>query len=189
MIGSLSGAVLVRDDPFLIIDVGGVGYRIHAAPDVLSAVSLGSKASVFIYTHVREDALALYGFLKYSDLKLFESLVNISGVGPRTAIAIFSNGSGEEIVKAIVDADVAFFAGVPRLGTKNAQKIIIELKNKVGGGELDLSGASNKGRSEITSALKTFGFTSKEINDAIANIDRNAKTEEQIKMALKYLGK
>ena len=190
MIGYLAGTVIIRDDPYLIIDVNGVGYKIHAASDVLSKVTeIGSAVKIFTYTHVREDALELYGFSKYSDLKLFESLINVSGVGPRTAIGIFAIGAGDEITKAIVDADVAFFSGVPRLGTKNAQKIIIELKNKVGGGELDLTGVSNGERSEVTAALKTFGFTSKEINEAVRNIDRSVSIEEQIKMALKYLGK
>jgi Holliday junction DNA helicase RuvA len=190
MIGYLSGTVVIRDDPYLIIDVNGVGYKIHAASDVLSGVSkLDSPLKVFTYTHVREDALELYGLSKYSDLKLFESLIDVSGIGPRTAIAIFANGSGDEIAKAITDADVSFFSGVPRLGTKNAQKIIIELKNKVGGAGLDLTGIPNGSRTELSSALKTFGFTSKEIQDAARNVDRNATTEEQIKTALKYLGK
>ena len=190
MIGYLSGTVLIRDDPNIIIDVNGVGYKIHAASDVLSGVSeLGSTVKLFTYTHVREAALELYGFSKYSDLKLFESLIEVSGVGPRTAIAIFANGSGDEITKAIADSDVSFFSGVPRLGTKNAQKIIIELKNKVEGGELDLAGISNGSRRELASALKTFGFTTKEINEAVRNIDRSVSVEEQIKMALKYLGK
>ena len=197
MIGYLNGTVIIRDDPYLIIDVNGVGYKIHAASDVLSKVTelgsdplpAGRQVKLFTYTHVREDALELYGFSKYSDLKLFESLINVSGVGPRTAIGIFAIGAGDEIVKAIIDADVSFFSGVPRLGTKNAQKIIIELKNKVGGGELDLSGVSNGSRNELSSALKTFGFTTKEINEAVRNIDRSVSVEEQIKMALKYLGK
>lgn len=190
MIGYLNGTVIIRDDPYLIIDVNGVGYKIHAASDVLSSVGeLGSTLKIYTYTHVREDALELYGFSKYQDLKLFESLINVSGVGPRTAIGIFAIGAGDEIVKAIIDADVSFFSGVPRLGTKNAQKIIIELKNKVGGGELDLSGVSNGSRNELSSALKTFGFTTKEINEAVRNIDRSVSVEEQIKMALKYLGK
>lgn len=197
MIGFLNGTVIIRDDPYLIIDVNGVGYRIHAASDILSKVTeigsdslpAGRQVKIFTYTHVREDVLELYGFSKYSDLKLFESLIEVSGVGPRTAIGIFAIGTGDEITKAIIDADVSFFSGVPRLGTKNAQKIIIELKNKVGGGDLDLSGALNGARSELTAALKTFGFTSKEINEAVRNIDRSVSVEEQIKMALKYLGK
>jgi len=190
MIGYLNGLVIIRDDPHLIIDVSGIGYKIHAASDVLSSVSeLGSNLKIFTYTHVREDVLELYGFARYSDLKLFESLINVSGVGPRTAIGIFATGTGDEIIKAVINADVSFFSGVPRLGTKNAQKIIIELKNKVGGGELDLSDGATAARNEVSTALKTFGFTTTEINEALRNIDRSTKTEEQIKLALKYLGK
>lgn len=187
MIGFLQGTVIIRDDPHIVLDVNGVGYRVYGAQDVLSSASVGSNLKIFTYTHVREDALELYGFSKYSDLKLFESLINVSGVGPKTAIGIFSIGTGDEITRAIIDANVSFFTGVPRLGTKNAQKIIIELKNKVGGADLDLArGALDK---EVVSALKTFGFTSVEINEAIRNVDHSLKTEEQIKIALKYLGK
>lgn len=189
MIGYLFGSIIIRDDPFLILDVNGVGYKVHASLDTLSSASVGSSSKIFTYTHVREDVLELYGFSKYSDLKLFESLINVSGVGPRTAIGIFAVGNAEQIKQAIYHGDVSFFTAVPRLGSKNAQKIIIELKNKVGGGDLDLSDSSNHSRSEVSNALKTFGFTTAEINEAVRNIDRTANVEEQIKMALKYLGR
>ena len=203
MIASLNGSIIIRDDPYIILDVNGVGYKIYASSDVLSSLpavatpqslqagvgEIGSKTKIFTYTHVREDVLDLYGFSKYSDLKLFESLINVSGVGPKTAIGIFSIGSSEEILKAIIAGDVSFFTGVPRLGTKNAQKIIIELKNKVGGGDLDLSSGSNTNRTEVTSALKTFGFTAAEINEAVRNLDGSISVEEQIKIALKHLAK
>lgn len=190
MIGALTGKVILRDDPYIIIDVNGVGYRVNAASDILSSLKLNSELSVFTFTYVREDELGLFGFSKYQDLKLFESLINVSGVGPRTAISIFSIGDGDSIRKAIMDADMAFFKRVPRLGNKNAQKIIIELKNKLGGeGELNLSGENKKARAEISSALKTFGFSGKEIEDAIKNIDGAKPIEEQITLALKYLGK
>lgn len=189
MIGSLNGTVVVRDDPNLIIDVSGVGYKVLAAQDVLSSASVGAKISVFTYTHVREDDLSLYGFSKYSDLKLFESLINVSGIGPKTAIGVFAIGTADQILQAIIQADTSFFSRVPRLGTKNAQKIIIELKNKVGGGELDLTEGSKQTKTELSSALKSFGFTSGEINEAIRNIDGSVTVEEQIKLALKFLGK
>ncbi|OGH12605.1 MAG: Holliday junction DNA helicase RuvA [Candidatus Levybacteria bacterium RIFCSPHIGHO2_01_FULL_40_10] len=191
MIGSLQGSIIIRDDPFLIVDVAGVGYRIHASQDVLSSITEQSSAvKVFTYTHVREDILELYGFSKYSDLKLFESLINVSGVGPKTAIGIFSVGSSDQIKQAIFEGDVSFFTSVPRLGSKNAQKIIIELKNKVGGGELDLTDGTSTARGEVSAALKAFGFTTAEINDAVRSIDGKHKSvEEQVKAALKYLGK
>ena len=190
MIGSLNGTVVIRDDPFIILNVNGVGYKIHSSSEVLARVTKpGLELQIFCYTHVREDLLELYGFLDYSDLKLFEALIDVSGVGPKTAIGIFSIGSAEQIKQAIFEGNVAFFTGVPRLGTKNAQKIIIELKNKVGGGDLDLSDSTNQNRSELTLALKAFGFGRDEINEAIRNIDGSNTVEQQIKQALKYLGK
>ncbi len=189
MISYLSGTVIIRDDPVLILDVNGVGYRLHGSSDVLSSASVGSPLKAFVYTHVREDILDLYGFAKYSDLKLFESLINVSGVGPKTAIGVFAIGTAEQILQAITDADTSFFSRVPRLGTKNAQKIIIELKNKVGGGELNLSEGDGAARTEVSSALKAFGFSSAEINDAVRNLDGSKSVEAQIKDALKSLGR
>ena len=189
MISYLSGMVIIRDDPSIIIDVNGIGYKVLASSDVLSSAVVGSSVKVYVYTHVREDILDLYGFSKYSDLKLFESLINVSGVGPKTAIGVFAIGTTDEILQAIINADTSFFSRVPRLGTKNAQKIIIELKNKVGGGELNLSDGAGASKSEISAALKSFGFSSSEINDAVRNIDGSKTVEEQIKDALKYLGK
>ena len=189
MISYLNGTVIIRDDPLLILDVNGVGYKVFATPDVFSAIGQDSSLKVFIYTHVREDILDLYGFSKYADLKLFESLINVSGVGPKTAVGIFSIGAAEQIRGAIFAGDVSFFTGVPRLGSKNAQKIIIELKNKVGGEGLDLSEGSSSSRTEVSSALKAFGFSSAEINEAIRTIDGSKSVEAQIKDALKSLGR
>src|SRR3990167_434514 len=132
MIGYLNGEVVTRDDPHIIIDVNGVGYKVLATRSVLSKVILNGKLKLFIYTHVREDAISLFGFLDSLDLKLFENLISVSGIGPKTAMNIFSVGTREDVVQAIVTGDVSFFIGVPRLGKKNAQKIIIELKSKLG---------------------------------------------------------
>jgi len=191
MIGFLNGEVLARDDPNIIINVNGVGYKVLAPGNVLSKVTLNGKLKLFIYTHVREDAISLFGFLDSLDLKLFENLISVSGIGPKTAMNIFSVGTREEIVQAVITGDVDFFTGVPRLGKKNAQKIIIELKSKLGSIEdLDLSKIDSKENSEVIAALKTFGFSNKEALEALKNIKSEGKsTEEKIRMALKELGK
>lgn len=189
MIGFLEGKVAFRDDPFLFINVGGVGYKVFASRDVLSAFPLGSEGMVFTYTHVKEDALDLFGFLNLEDLKLFEQLISVSGIGPRTAINIFSVGTRSEILQAIISGDVGFFTAVPRLGKKNAQRIIVELKSKFGeAGELDLSATDGVAQEEVTAALKSIGFSPSEIRDALKNV-KEGSVEEKIKMAIKYLGK
>ncbi len=191
MIGHLNGVVFFKDGNSIILDVKGVGYKVLGSRDVLSKAIKGTSLELFIYTHVREDNISLFGFLESLDLKLFENLIGVSGIGPKTAMNIFSIGTRSQIVSAIISADTSFFKSVPRLGQKNAQKIIIELKNKFGGtGEIDLSGSDMSGSEEVVIALKGFGFTSKEINDAIRNVRKNGqKITETIRLALKYLGK
>ena len=191
MIGFLNGEVIARDDPYIVIDVSGVGYRVVVANGILSNISKNTKVKLFIYTHVREDAIQLYGFLDSLDLKLFENLISVSGVGPKTAMNIFSIGGREEIIKAIITGDVSFFVGVPRLGNKNAQKIIIELKSKLGSIEdLDLTKIDVKENSEVIAALRQFGFSSREALEAIKSIkEKNLTIEEKIRLALKELGK
>lgn len=191
MIGFLSGEIVARDDPYIVIDVGGVGYRVVVANGVLSSISKNAKVKLFIYTHVREDAIQLYGFLDSLDLKLFENLISVSGIGPKTAMNIFSIGTRDAISQAIITGDVSFFVGVPRLGKKNAQKIIIELKGKLGSIEdLDLSKIDTKENSEVILALRQFGFSNREALEALKAIKGDGKTtEEKIRLALKYLGK
>ncbi len=190
MIGFLRGEILLKVGSYIILDVKGVGYKVLAAQDVLSKANKGVSLELFIYTHVREDNISLFGFLESLDLKLFENLIGVSGIGPKTAMNIFSIGTRSQIVSAIISADTSFFKSVPRLGQKNAQKIIIELKNKFGGvGDLDLTGDNLLGSEEAVVALKSFGFTSKEIHDAIRQVKKDGqKITETIKLALKYLG-
>ncbi len=189
MIGMLTGAVLLKTASYLILDVHGVGYKILVANPVFSRLMLKESATLYIYTHVREDTLDLYGFLEHEDLNLFELLIGVSGVGCKSALGIFSRGSKGEIVNAVVTGDVAFFTGVPRLGKKNAQKIIIELKNKLGGLE-DLDLSENVEDREALKALESFGFTAREAQVALRNLNGAGETiEEKIKLALKNLGK
>jgi len=191
MIGFLSGEVVARDDPYIVIDVNGVGYKVVVANGVLSNLGKNGKVKLFIYTHVREDAISLFGFLDSLDLKLFENLISVSGIGPKTAMNIFSIGNREEIIQSIITSDVSFFTGVPRLGKKNAQKIIIELKSKLGSIEdLDLTKIDVKENSEVIAGLKNFGFSNREAIEAVKAIKGNGQTtEEKIRLALKELGK
>src|SRR5437868_14702586 len=160
MIGTLKGVIEYREDPFLIVDVNGVGYKVVVPNSVLSRISgTGDTIKLYTHTHVREDLLELYGFTDPADLKVFSLLIGVSGVGCRTALGIFSVGSRQEIVKAISTGDVSFFTSVPRLGKKNGQKIIIELKSKMGaGGDFDLTSEENTEQIELLTALQSFGF-------------------------------
>src|SRR3989344_2212160 len=191
MIGFLHGVISFRDDPFIYINVNGVGYRVLCAKGVINqATNKSTPITVFTYTYVKEDALELFGFAHLEDLKLFEKLITIQGIGPKTAIQVFSVGTRDQIVQAIITSDVAFFTTVPRLGRKNAQKIILELKSKFSKGADDLS-LLDETPSEVRDALMGMGFSPKEVYSALKNskLAKNAPLAQQIKMTLKSLGK
>lgn len=189
MIGSLKGKLTLRDGNYVLVEVGGVGYKVLVPSKV--ATSSEENVSLFVYTHIKEDAFDLFGFSELADLKLFENLISVSGVGPKTAMATFSYSDRESIIKAVLDSDVDFFTKIPRLGKKNAQKIIIELKNKFGDDSIfNLNEPDSTENAEIIQVLETFGFSAKESRNVLKKIDKSLKTtEEKIKMALKYLGK
>ena len=191
MIRLLKGMVDFIDSTHIIVDVQGVGYYVYASRDVFSSIQgIGAAIQVFTYLHVREDILELYGFATMEDLKLFESFLSVSGIGPKTAIGIFAVGSRDKIKQAILQGDVSFFSGVPRLGKKNAQKIIIELKGKVDALLDASSGIISADDTEVIDALKTFGFSTPEIHQALHSFSsEELSIEEKIKRALKYLGK
>jgi holliday junction DNA helicase RuvA len=191
MIGMLTGTIAYISNPSILLDVHGVGYKVLVSHTLISSVHVGESLTVYTHTHVREDVLELYGFADPLDLKVFEYLISVSGVGCKSALGVFSIGTRTDIVNAIATADTAFFSQVPRLGKKNSQKIIIELKNKVGGTiDLDLAEANDLGNEDVIRALQGFGYSNKEAIHALQGIKGQGVTsEEKIRLALKYLGK
>ncbi len=191
MIGMLRGTIALKNAPSLILDVSGVGYKVFVPHSLLTNSSVGDSLTLYIHTYVRDDALELYGFLSGEDLKLFEMLISVSGVGCKSALGVFSVGNRSSIVNAVITGDVGFFTTVPRLGKKNGQKIIIELKNKLGGVEdLDLSSGESTEQQEAITALQSFGYSHHEAELAISGLKgENLKTEDMVRQALKALGK
>ena len=188
MIASLTGKPQPYTSNAIIINVKGVGYQVHLPPSLSSPLLKQDKVSLFIHTHVRDDTLDLYGFQSLEELQLFKLIISISGIGPKIAIALMDKGV-DSINSAIQKADVDFFTSIPRLGKKNAQKIIIELKPKLGSLEdLDLTGESPDSK-EVINALTGLGFTKKESKHALTQIsDPNDTIEDKITKAIKYLG-
>lgn len=190
MISYLSGTVKLKGPTYLTLLTGGVGYKVTVPSFILSSVLLDQPIELMIHTHVKEDALDLYGFSDPESLTLFELFLGVSGIGPKTAMNIFSNGNASKIKEAVVKGDVAFFTSIPRLGTKNAQKIIIELRTKLGSlGDFDLTAESGETK-EIVDALKQFGFSLSEAKEGLKSLkDFEGSVSDKIKHALKYLGK
>lgn len=188
MISALRGTIESTNENPVTFFAGDVGYRVYVPVTFLSSISPHEKFTLFVHTSVRDDAIDLFGFPSKEDLHLFELLCTVSGVGPKTALLVIDRGVSK-IIEAITTADVSFFTAIPRLGTKNAQKIIIELKNKLGGTiELNLSPEKKKEVTEITEALKTMGFAKHEIDEALKHTEGTTMMEK-LKNAIQYLGK
>jgi holliday junction DNA helicase RuvA len=190
MIGLLTGQAKNQKRNPVLIDVHQVGYVVHVTDRIASAVKLNETYTFYIHTHVREDALNLYGFMTQSDLDLFELLLTVSGIGPKTALLVIDRGA-KATEQAVRNGDVDFFTTIPRLGKKNAQKIIIELKSKLGSlKELDLMGESDGETKQLLDALLSMGFGRNEVLEVIKKLDAKDKTlEQKVRRALQMLGR
>lgn len=188
MIAQLTGTIIRMHQNPLVVDVHDVGYAVHVPQRILTSAVMGSRITLLTYTHVREDALVLFGFSSEDELALFELLLGVSGIGPKTALSVLDRGSNA-IKRAIISSDVEFFTSVPRLGKKNAQKIIIDLKSKLGStSDLDLSDKAGTDTKQIVAALISMGFDTKEAKEAVQKLPATGTLEEKVKLALKTLG-
>ena len=177
MIGYLKGNVIAKQKKEIWVDVGGVGYRVRVGTIPESPVQ---EIELFIHTAVKEDAITLYGFKTMAELEMFELLITVSGIGPKTGMEIVSNADSAQIELAISQADVNFFSKIKGIGKKSAQRIIIDLKSKIGSlKEMDLSAEDEE--DAVFMAMKQFGFKPNEIQAALKKIDRMASEQIQIK--------
>ncbi len=188
MIAQLTGIAITTHKNPLTIDVHDVGYAVFVPEKMLSTVKDGQKITVFIHTHVREDALILFGFASREERAIFELLLTVSGIGPKTALLVMDHGA-LAVQTAIGRGDVDFFTSIPRLGKKNAQKIIIELRNKMIDGDFGIPEESSSETTEIMEALLSMGFDRKEIREVIKKLPADATLEKKITQALQLLGK
>jgi len=186
MISYLIGQPIIEKD-FLTVLCGQVGYAVKVTTAVLAEAAGQTEIRLHIYTHVKEEALELYGFSTSADREMFLLLISVSGVGPKTAIHILNSGSNQ-IVEAVQQANVSFFSTTPRVGKKLAQKIIIDLRSKLGSmKELDLAPLSPQ-RQEVSMALQTLGFEEQAIVEAVKQVDVEAVSSgEAVKQAIKII--
>jgi Holliday junction DNA helicase RuvA len=187
MIGSIRGKIILKTEKFLIVETGGVGYKINVSPDVLpKAKKIGDEISLWIHTHVREDAFNLYGFLDREELEFFEMLINVSGIGPKGALAILGIASIETLRKAIGTGDTSYLTKISGIGRKTAEKIVIELRDKIGE---KLEGGSLQGELDALEALKSLGYSQNEAREALKKVPSGTDINIKIREALKVLGK
>lgn len=192
MISTISGKIKYCTDKFLILETGGIGFKIFVSSDNLFELSNKIEEDIMLWTYlsVKEDALDLYGFKDVSELDFFEKIISVSGIGPKKGISIMSVAPTETLKKAIATKDLSYLTQVSGIGRKNAEKIILELKDKIG--ELDDSeGLDNiKDESDVLMAIRSLGYGTQEAREVIKNIPKEIKgVSEKVKWALKELGK
>jgi len=180
MIARLRGRISGRAGPGLIVDVNGVGYLVNATPSVQR---LGEgEVTIEVHTVVREDALQLYGFATADERELFELLLGVSGVGPKVALAIVSGSTPVELRRAIARDDIKRFQAIPGIGLKTAQRVVLELKEKLVG--LDIGGPDT-GELTARDALVELGWSLVDAERALADVDEGLTIEEQVRRALR----
>jgi Holliday junction DNA helicase RuvA len=192
MIASLSGKLEAVSGDGAIINVGGVGFRVAMPTTALSALGTpGSEVKVFTHLHVREDNLSLFGFASAEELWLFETLLGVTGLGPKLALAMLSALSPEQIATAIATGSTEMLDMIPGIGKKVAHRIVLELKEKIGAGWIAAPATeAAQENTEVLTALTSLGYSAAEAVKAVATLpaDEELDLEEKIKLALQYFG-
>jgi len=183
MIARLRGKPVARTADGLLIDVGGVGYLVAATTGALRKAEGASEVAVDTYLHVREDVLQLYGFADTSERELFLQLLSVNGVGPKVALAILSSATAADLRRAIAREDTARFQAIPGIGKKTAERIVLELKEKLG---TVIEGVPHAGGDLLArDALVELGWTVADAERALARVDPALPVEEQVRLVLK----
>jgi Holliday junction DNA helicase RuvA len=187
MIARLRGRPAGLRGDALVLEVGGVGYLVTATQSALRRAQGVDEVTVEVYTHVREDALQLYGFADPAERELFEHLLSVSGVGPKVALAIVSGSPPAELRRAIALEDTARFVAIPGIGKKTAQRVVLELREKLGA-EAAAEVETRPGAApELVArdALVELGFSVVEAEQALAGVDPGLEPEERVRRALR----
>lgn len=190
MISYLEGELILKRQDFIIVKAGGMGFKLFVHFD---AGVVGEKISLFTYLVVREDSLSLYGFKDYEELELFETLISVSGIGPKSGMGILSLADPHTIKTAIIQEDPGILTRVSGIGKKTADRVILELKNKFSVDDLDtLEGSSHLNVSEHNDAIEALvgiGYNQNEVRKVLSEIPKEKSLEERIRLALRELGK
>ncbi len=199
MISYIKGRLEIKSKDYIVVDVGGIGYKIFMSETAINELEKGKEVKIFTYMKVREDDISLYGFLNNEELVTFELLISVGGVGAKSAITILSNITPSKFALAVITNDVNTLKKLPGIGAKTAGRIILELKDKMKT-EQSIEESKNEEIKEAIvldnkandalEALCVLGYTRKDVEKVLSNIDTNKLTvEEIIKQGLKYLGR
>lgn len=191
MIATLSGVVAEKLLDVVVLDVQGVGYGIFVTNEDYGVLNQGDRAKVYVYEHIREASHDLYGFVKLDTKKLFEQLLGVNGVGPKMALSVLSIGSTDQVRQGIAGGDVKFIQRASGVGKRVAERVVVELKDKVGleGIELGAAGLLTSDnllvQDEAVEALVSLGYTPQDAARVLQHVDGNLSVEDRVKLALK----
>lgn len=190
MIATLSGTVTEKSTSLVVLEAQGVGYGVLVAPEDHTTLNIGDPVKVYVYEHIRENSHDLYGFTKQDTKKLFEQLLEVNGVGPKMALNVLGVGSAERVRQAIAAGDTKFIQAAPGVGKRVAERVVVDLKDKVGlvstasSEELFMS-TSQAEQDEAVQGLVALGYTVYDAVKALGNVDKKLPAEGRIKQALK----
>jgi Holliday junction DNA helicase RuvA len=191
MIARISGTIIDKGEKHVVVDVGGLGYKVYCSMDTLAAVELDALASFHTHLIVREDALDLYGFLSAEDQGFFELLISVSGIGPKSALGILNVTSVDSLKQAIGSGDTGYLTKVSGIGRKTAEKIVLELRDKLRANvNMKEAPSTLRAESDAVEALKALGYSQNEARDALKEVPTDiVGTNARIREALRMLGK
>jgi Holliday junction DNA helicase RuvA len=190
MIGKLTGILSEKNPPQVLVDCNGVGYEVDVPMSTFyNLPATGERVSLLTHFVVREDAQILYGFGSASERATFRQLIKISGVGPRTALGVLSGMSADELARAVSDQDATRLTKVPGIGKKTAERLLLELKGKLGADLPAHATASSDHQSDILQALLALGYSDKEASAALKLLPADVGVSDGIKLALKSLAR
>jgi holliday junction DNA helicase RuvA len=189
MIARIKGEIAFFRDNYVVVDVSGVGYKIFVTDFSMGKIAGKEDVELYTHTYVREDTLSLYGFLTFDELEMFELLISISGIGPKAGIGILSIAEPKTIRTAVISGDSSILTRVSGVGRKTAERVILELKNRIS----ELPGEDQgtaKVDSEAIEALISLGYTNAQAREALKSVPEEIKgVSERVKLALRNLGK
>jgi len=192
MIAGLHGKLESVGSDWAIIDVGGIGFQVYMPTSTLSTLgAVGEEVKLYTHLHLREDNATLYGFASTDELGLFQNLINVSGLGPRLALAMLSAMSVEKLTMAIATGSTDLLTVIPGIGKKVAERLVLELKEKIGAGWITTPAAQlAQENTDVLAALTSLGYSVAEANRAVATLPPSSdlSLEERIKQALQYFG-
>ena len=192
MIASLKGKLESLGSDFAVINVGGIGLQVYIPTSTLSTLgSVGGDVKLYTHLHLREDSATVYGFVSTEELELFKALINVSGLGPRMALAMLSAMDIEQLTMAIATGNAELLTGIPGIGKKMANRLVLELKDKIGAGLITAPAAQlAEENADVLAALTSLGYSASEATRALASLprDQELSLEEKVKLALGYFG-